>query len=269
MKKHLTTIAIAIMGIIILQNCKKGNNPPAPTATKTYFDFLKNTQWVGTLDRSGYQYPPPCCLRINADTTIAVYAPFFFLVNNAWQTEDSLKGKISSIDSLPDGRAKLKINFNRLGDVDIYITDRKQLMGFSLNGNNVPFEASIFPEDVDINGTTWSGPSMGGGSFAYPDVSTISFASTGTYTEYSRNGKIMVDNNVQPVRISFHRKGAMVFMFGFNEAIGKAPSYFGVLMPSGKEMMVYSNAPEARLPNYTQTTAWYGPIGQTPIIVKQ
>lgn len=269
MKKYLIIVGVVIMVLSIFQGCKKDKTSSKSPGAGTYIDFLKNTQWVGTLDRSGYQYPPPCCLRINADTTIAVYAPFFFFVNNAWESEDSIKGKISTVDSLPDGRTKLKINFSRIGDVDIYITDRKQLLAVSPDGNKVPFEAFIFPEDVDINGTTWSGPSMGDGSFAYPDLSTISFSSTGIYTEYSKNGKIMVDNKIQPYRSSFHRKGAMVFMFGFNETNAKGPAYFGVLTPSGDQMMVYSNSPDARLPYYTQTHAWYGPIGVTPLITKR
>lgn len=269
MKKYLIMIAVGMLAISIIDGCKKDKSTSKLPGTATYIDFLMNTQWVGVLDRNGYQYPPPCCLRINADTTIAVYAPFFFLVNNAWESADSIKGKISSLDSLPDGRTKLKINFNRLGDVEIYITDRKQLMGVSSGGNKVPFEASIFPKDVDINGTVWSGPSMGDGSFAYPDLSSINFSSMGTYTEYTRNGKIMADNSVKPIRISFSQKGAMVFMYGFNETNNKEPQYFGVLTPSGDQMMVYSNSPDSRLPYYTQTYAWYGPIGATPVIKKQ
>lgn len=274
MKTRVILLLISIASATLLFNCKK-SNPASPSSqtSKTYFDFLKNTQWVGVLDGSGYQYAPPCCLRVNADTTLAVYAPFAFWINNAWEYVDSLKGKISNIDSLPDGRTKIKINFNYLGDVEIYITDRQTLTGYSQDANKqVPFEAEIFPKDVDVGGTTWSGPVMTDQSatgFAYPDVSSVSFSGNKLFTTYTRNGKIMADNSLKVIEISYTQKGAMVFFYGFNETNNIEPAYFGVLKPSGDAMMVYSGSSNARLPNYVQTTAWYGPIGVTPVINKQ
>jgi hypothetical protein len=261
---------------VILFSCKK-NNPVSPPLqqSKTYFDFLKNTQWVGTLDESGYEYAPPCCLRVNADTTIAVYAPFFFFVNNIWESVDSIKGKINSIDSLPDGRTKVKISFNYLADVEIYITNRETLTCISPDANKpVPFNAEIFPKEILIKGSTWSGPVMTGvgptqGMVAYPDLSTVSFLADKTATSYHRNGKLVTYTNLTPVEISYTQIGAMVSMYGFNETNSKQVAYFGVLLPSGDKMMVYSGSADARLPYYTQTIAWYGPLGVTPIINKQ
>jgi hypothetical protein len=273
MKKYIILIAVGMMVISILPGCKKGNNPSPSSTSKTYFDFLKNTQWVGTLDRSGYEYPAPCCLRINADTTIAVYAPFFFLVNNVIETADSIKGKINSIDSLPDGRTRIKIKFNYISDVEIYFTNRKNLICISTDANKpIPFQAEIFPNEVLLKGTTWSGPIMTEQSatgYAYPDLSDVSFLADKTATSYHRNGKLITDTGLTPVELSYSQKGAMVFLFGFDETNSKEPAYFGMLLPSGDKMMIYSGSQDARLPYYTQTIAWYGPLGVTPVINKQ
>jgi len=273
MKRHLIIMATVLLTAILF-SCKKSNPTPSPLQTsKTYFDFLINTQWVGTLDRSGYQYAPPCCIRVNADTTIAVYAPFIFLINNALQYADSIKGKINSMDSLPDGRTKIKIKFNYIGDVEIYITNREQLTSNYPDINKpTPFVAVIFPKEVDVKGSTWSGPVMTGQSatgFAYPDLSRVIFSADKPVTIYTRDGLYCADNDKKVVEMGYSQKGAMVFFYGFDETNGKEPRYFGVLLPSGDKMMIYSGATEARLPYYTQTTPWYGPLGVTPIIDKQ
>ena len=75
-----------------LTACKKSGNI-LPMAQKSYTDFLKNTEWVGVLDRNGYHYPPPCCLRFNADNSITVYAPFWFNTNGVYVTPDSIREK--------------------------------------------------------------------------------------------------------------------------------------------------------------------------------
>ena len=273
MKKHLIIIA-TILSTVIPFSCKKSNNPaPSPSTSNTYFDFLKNTQWVGILARSGYQYAPPCCIRVNADTTIAVYASFIFLINNALQYVDSIKGKINSMDSLPDGRTKIKIKFNYIGDVEIYITNREQLTSNYPDINKpTPFEAVIFPKEVDVKGSTWSGPVMTGQSatgFAYPDLSRVIFSADKPVTIYTRNGLYCADNDKKVVEMGYSQKGAMVFFYGFDETNDLVPRYFGVLLPSEDKMMIYSGSMDARLPYYTQSTPWYGPLGVTPIIDKQ
>lgn len=257
-------------------SCKKSNNPLPPASTaKTYVDFLINTQWVGTLDRNGYNYPPPCCMRVNPDTTVAIYAPFFFGTGGTYQTPDSIKGKITSIDSLADGRTRIKINFPSINvtDHEIYITNRQNLMSSSADPRKAPgFSAIIFTKEVSLKGTTWSGPVMTGGGptqgiVAYPDMSVNVF--TENATRYYRSGRLMADNGGTIIEASYVQKGAMIFMFGFNETNNKLPVYFGVLLPSGDKMMVHSSSPDARLPYYFQTIYWYGLPGFTPILNKQ
>lgn len=118
---------------------------------------------------------------------------------------------------------------------------------------------------------TGSGPTVG--MVAYPDLSTIAFGKTAT--SYTRNGAVVL---VQPtpqipspgvLEVAYKKIGAAVFMSGYNENGLYLYDYFGVLLPGNDRMMVYSGATGARLPYYTQTIAWYGPIGQTPVIEKQ
>ena len=70
-------------------------------------------------------------------------------------------------------------------------------------------------------------------------------------------------------KASYQKQRAMVRMTGFNESNAYLIDYFGVLLPGNDRMMVYSGATGARLPYYTQTIPWNGPIGQTPIIERQ
>jgi len=275
-------LLVVFAGIAISFSACKKNGNSLLTSPTNYADFLKNTEWVGVLDRSGYHYPPPCCLRFNADNTITVYAPFWFNNGGVFVVADSLKGKINSIDSLPDTRTSIKVTFPHINDQTIYITDRKKLIGISADPNKPPtFQLEIFPVNgVSVKGTTWSGPLISGsgpssGSYAYPDLSTISFLANKNVTSYSRNGQPIP---AQPtpqfpapgaLEVAYQQKGAMVFMSGYKENGIIIMDYFGVLLPSGDKMMVHSGSHEARLPNYLQTIAWYGPIGVTPIIIKK
>jgi hypothetical protein len=118
-----------------------------------------------------------------------------------------------------------------------------------------------------------TGPGPTAGMTAYPDLSTITFGKN--TTSYVRNGAIVP---AQPtpqapapgvLEVAYRKIGAVVFMSGYNENGMYLYGYMGVLLPGNEKMMVYSGAPGARLPNYLQTIAWYGPIGQTPIIEKQ
>lgn len=267
--------------ITTLSACKKSGTI-LPAAQKNYADFLKNTEWVGVLDRNGYHYPPPCCLKFNPDNTITIYAPFWFNDNGVYVTPDTIRGKINSIDSLPDERTAVKVNFPYLNDQTIYITNRQKLIGISSDPNKpVTFQLEIFPASgISVKGTTWSGPLMSGGGaasgqYAYPDLSSIGFLGNKNATVYYRNGNLMP---AQPtpqapapgvLEAAYLQQGAMVFMSGYKENGIILMDYFGVLLPSGDKMMVHSGSQEARLPNYLQTIAWYGPIGATPVIIKK
>lgn len=270
MKAFLKTF-ITILFVILIISCKKSNDS-APSATESYYDFLINTQWVGTLHGNTFQYPPPCCIRINSDTTIAVYGPFQFITNNDWQYTDSIKGKISSIDSLPDGRTLVKIKFNFIDDVEIYISDRKTLSSTTVGLNKYnPFQAELFNNNLDIKGTTWSGHVITesgptNGMNAYPDLSSVTFMADKSVTRYHRGGQLISNTDLTPLESLYSQKGAMILMYGFNETNNELPTYFGVLLPSGDKMMVFSRENSSRLPYYSQTPAWYGPIGVTPII---
>jgi hypothetical protein len=278
MKKIIVIIMFITAGFAA---CKKSGITP-PTSPKNYADFLKNTEWVGVLDRNGYHYPPPCCLKFNADNTITVYAPFWFNDNGVYVTPDSINGKIKSIDSLPDERTSIKVSFPYINDQTIYITNRQKLISVSTDPNKpTTFQLELFPvQGISVKGTTWSGPLMSGsgaasGQFAYPDLSSIVFLGNKDVTVYYRNGQPVP---AQPTPQSpgpgaleavYQQRGAMVFMSGYKENGIILMDYFGVLLPSGDKMMVHSGSPEARLPNYLQTIAWYGPIGATPIIHKK
>jgi hypothetical protein len=276
--KRLASVIILLLSIA---SCKKGGNvlPPSP---KNYADFLKNSEWVGVLDKNGYHYPPPCYLRFNIDNTVTVYAPFWFNDNGVYVTPDSIRGTINSIDSLPDERTAIKATFPYIKDQTIYITKREKLICVSADPNKpVTFQLEIFPSaGISVKGTTWSGPIMTGsgptsGQHAYPDLSSIAFLGNKNSTVYYRNGQ-PVPSQPTPqspapgiLEVAYQQKGAMVFMMGYKENGIILMDYFGVLLPSGDKMMVHSGSHEARLPNYLQTIAWYGPIGVTPIIEKK
>lgn len=275
MKNYILIIAISLS----LSACKKGGVTP-PTSLN-YVDFLKNSEWVGVLDRNGYHYPPPCCLKFKSDSAITVFAPFWFNVNGVYETPDSIHGKITSIDSLADGRIRIAVNFPYINDQTIYITNRAQLESISSAPNMpVTFKLELFPAaGFSVKGTEWSGPLItsgpAAGPYAYPDLSSIGFLADRNVTVYYRNGQ-PVPRQPTPqspgpgvLEMAYQQKGAMVFMSGYKENGIILMDYFGVLLPSGDKMMVHSGSQEARLPNYLQTIPWYGPIGVTPVILKK
>lgn len=276
------TVIICAAAVLLWSSCKKdtgsGTTTPAP---KAFADFLKNTQWVGTLDKGGYQYAPPCCLRFSSTDKFVIYAPFFFPVSGGGFTaKDSLTGRILSIDSLPDGRTSVKTSIEMLNETILYISDRKSMTSSTTSVSKPnPFKCELFTAgNSSVKDTRWSGPLMTGGPtsgfFAYPDLSSIGFLTDGT-SVYYRNG-VLVPAQPTPqlpnpgvLKVGYLQYGAMVFMSGYNETNLKIVDYFGVLMPDGTKMMVHSGSADSRLPYYLQTIAWYGPIGTTPVINKQ
>ncbi|MEO5564188.1 MAG: hypothetical protein ABIR18_12155 [Chitinophagaceae bacterium] len=279
MKKYLILIGCIVIG---LAACEKKGGVTSPAPQQGYAGFLKNTEWVGVLNGNGYQYPPPSCMKFNPDNTITVFAPFWFNVNGVFESVDSIKGKIKSIDSLADGRTRIAVNFPYINDQLIDITDRKRLTCVKADLSNWTFQLELFPTTgISVKGTTWCGPLLPGavpgpGAFAYPDLSSIQFLGNKDVTVYYKDGQIVP---AQPtpqgpsgggaLEAAYLQKGAMVFMSGYKENGIILMDYFGVLMPSGDKMMVHSGSGHARLPNYIHTSAPYGPIGATPIIHKQ
>jgi hypothetical protein len=275
MKQILLMMAV----ICWLAGCgkDKGNTP---AVQQSVADFIKNTEWVGTLDGNGFQYRPPCCLKFYANNTFTMYSLFVFFPNGVEERRDSITGTITSIDSLPDGRARITTNittsFNGGSTQWIYVTDRKKLQGVSSGQSTETFSLDLFPaKGISVHGT-WRGPA---GSiydrytYAYPDLTTIAFLDSETppATYYSRNGQtvLLTPPNV-PLKSVYQQKGARVYFAGCNESRGTGDisiiPYFGVLLPSGDKMMVHSLDTYARLPNYINTNQPYGPNGITPVI---
>jgi hypothetical protein len=262
-------------------SCKKNGNDIQPPPTSSS-DFIKNTEWVGTLDRRGFQYRPPCSLKFNADNTFFMYSNFVFFPNNVETRRDSISGTIMSIDSLPDGRTRITTNinttFNPITTNYIYISNRNKLSGISADATQPPtFELEIFPAaGVSVFGTHWHGPLWPGSlspvPYAYPDLSNIHFQPDGINTVYTENNQpVLYSQNTQLQHI-YKQTGARVYMSGYKYLSGGAAipvnNYLGIFLPSGDAMMVDSYSPDARLPNYIYTNAPYGPNGVTPIIYK-
>lgn len=277
----MKTIVIITAVAFLLAGCEKdkGNTP---AVQQSFADFLKNTEWVGTMDGNGFQYRPPCSLKFNSDNTFNMYSIFLFFPNGVEERRDSIIGTISSIDSLPDGRARITTNittsFNGGSTQTIYITDRQKLQGISSNQSTVMFQLSLFPATgFSVHGT-WRGPAgtiYDHYTYAYPDLSTISFLDSETppASYYSRNGQpVLLTPNVELKKI-YQQKGARVYFAGCNETRGTGDismvPYFGVLLPSGDKMMVHSLDFYARLPNHINTSQPYGPNGVTPIIQRE
>jgi hypothetical protein len=277
MNKFSILIGCIVIG---LAACDK-DKVTSPAPQQSYADFLKNTEWVGVLDGNGYHYPPPCYLKFKPDNIITVFAPFYFNVNGNYESRDSINGKINSIDSLPDGRTRIAVNFPFINDQLIHITNRKNLTCVYADLSRPTFQLELFPSaGVSVKGTTWSGPLMNStgpasGYYAYPDLSSIHFLGNKDVTVYYKNGQIVPGQPTPQspgggaLEVAYRQQGAMVFMSGYNENGIILMNYFGVLLPSGDKMMVHSVAQGSRLPYYSQTIPWYGPIGVTPVILKQ
>ena len=274
MKKLLTLFAAII---ISLASCKKDSGS---SNDNSFEDFLLKSQWVGVMDRAGYQFAPPVSIRFTPDNSMVIYAPFFLTENGTTILRDSIVGNILSIEKTPDDKTtavKSKLEF--YGEVTVSIHDRKTLSLSSTNINKpILLELELYPHTgFSLNGTRWSGPVMSGpgpqaGMVAYPDLSTIGFDQSTSY--YHRNGAIVKEQPTPQIptpgelRVIYKQIGAVVYMSGYNENGMLLPPYFGVLKPGNDQMMVFSGAIGSRLPYYTQTIAWYGPAGITPVINK-
>jgi hypothetical protein len=264
--------------IIAISSCKKNSGPGS--SNDEFKDFLLSSQWVGVLDRNGYQFAPPATLRFKSANSFVIYAPFFLLQNGNFVTRDSLTGEVKNIEELSDGvTVDVKTQMDHYGDITLQIKDRKTLKAISTDQNKpVPFELEFYTgAGFSVEGTRWSGPVMNGpgptaGMVAYPDVSTIGFGNGTTY--YHRNGAIVMAQPTPQIpapgelRVTYKQIGAAIFMSGYSENGLLLIPYFGVLQPGNDKMMVFSAASGSRLPYYTQTIPWYGPIGQTPVIGK-
>ncbi|MBL0743700.1 hypothetical protein [Chryseolinea lacunae] len=274
--KHPLLNAAAIV-FLMLASCKD-DTPVNPTTKNDFKSFIKNTEWVGTLDGNGYEYRLPVSLKFNDDNTFTLYSLFVFFTDGVEETRDSITGPIISIDSLPDGRMHIATNINTsfrpITTTSLYITDRKEVMGLSSDPNELPtFQAELFPaEGISANGE-WTGPARTspGANNAYPDLSTITFLANESVpvTYYRRQGQPVQFANTQ-LRVVYQQKGARVYMDGYDESRngGSRVPYFGVLLPSGNKMMVHSRDVYARLPHYVYTNEPYGPNGVTPTIVR-
>lgn len=273
-----TLLILSTFLIVAFASCKKSTGPGS--SNDKFQEFLQKSQWVGVLDRNGYQFAPPAYLRFKSANSFVIYAPFFFLQNGNWTTRDSITGEIKNIQELPDGiTVDVKSQMEQYGEVTLTITERKTLKAISGDPNKpVLFELQLYPDaGFSVEGTRWSGPVMSGpgptaGMVAYPDLSTIGFDKNTTY--YHRNGAIVMAQPTPQIptpgelKVLYKQMGAAIFMSGYSENGHLLIPYFGVLTPDNKKMMVFSAATGSRLPYYTQTIPWYGPIGQTPVIGK-
>lgn len=270
--KKLTLCSLCLA--VVLAACSSDDDANAPQGAK---EFPHDTEWVGVLDRNGYQYPPPAYLRFKENDKLVVYAPHFFVEDGTLIRPDSINGSLTSITEVDDATIDVKADIEHYGEVTMTIKDKRTLTAISTNANKpVPFTLELYDTPLaSLSGSIWSGPVMTGsgptvGMVAYPDLSTIVFDQFDTY--YGRGGRLFEMTPQTPGNLAksgYQKKRAMVFMRGFNETNALLIDYFGVLLPGNDKMMVYSGVSGARLPYYTQTIPWNGPIGQTPIIEKQ
>ncbi len=266
---------IMIIACMALAGCASDSDN-GPSAGK---DFPQGTQWVGVLDRAGFQYAPPATLRFKDDNKLVIYSPAFFIEGDNFVRPDSLNGVVTSVTEVDASTVEVKTDVEHYGVLTMTIKDKQKLTAISQDASKpVPFTLEIYdPQNFSLIGTVWSGPVMTGtgptvGMVAYPDLSTINFAAS--VTTYKRGGVIATHEKpgqpkLEPIESGYKRIGAAVFMYGYDESNMYSFSYFGVLLPGNTKMMVYSGVTGARLPYYAQTIPWYGPIGQTPIIERQ
>ena len=279
MKKLIHLILLAVLTTGILISCKKSGNSLQPPPG-TFAEFLKNTEWVGTLNGSGYEYRPPCSLKFNADNTYTMYGIFVFFTNGGETYKDSINGAIQKIDTLADGRVRITTdiatNFNGGATKYLYVTDNNKIQGVDAGVTTETFQLSLFPAAGTTVSGSWRGVPWKGG-YSYPDITTILFDNAKSVTHYIRNG-VAVQESAEPTSpilgAVYAQKGARVYFLGYNDQNpppgygGRIVPYFGVLMPSGDKMMIHSISAYSRLPNYVNTNEPYGPNGQTPVIEK-
>ncbi len=271
---------IRIMCCIIIfglwGGCKKSNQ--SLVGSTGY--FFANTEWTGTCHTISQQYDKPCYLRFNGDTSVSVYSLFNFQLGGSFVPTDSTRGKISLIDSLPDGRLSITVTFYETGDQEVLVIAGQKLM----SGGTAPSTYNSFVPTLEkcpavipsLKGTSWSSKIMidngpTNGMYAYPDLATFAFGDNSQ--EFTRNGHIITytpTDNLQLLLTEYKQVGSRVYLSGFNETSGLLVGYFGVLSPAGDLMWVDSRSTlAARLPNYLQTIYWYGPPGVAPTIYKQ
>ena len=272
-------IQLTLIVTTIFASCKKTGNTLQPPPG-TVADFPKNTEWVGTLDGSGFQYRPPCSLKFNADNTFTMYGIFVFFPNGVETFKDSITGSIEKTDTLSDGRIRMTTNiatsFNGGATKYLYITDKKKIQGVDAAVSVETFQLALFPAAGASVSGNWRGVSWKGG-YAYPDLSSVIFDNAKSVTHYSKNGAA-VQESAEPTSAVlgavYKQIGARVYFYGYNETNpppgygGRTVPYFGVLLPTGDKMLVHSMNGFARLPNYVYTNEPYGPNGQTPTINK-
>jgi hypothetical protein len=285
--KHLIVIACLFTAIILLIGCgKEKAKNPGGTGGKASAYFFENTEWTGVMNSYGQEYQQPCYLRFNGDTTVSVYALFYWVLDGVHLSYyDSAVGKITSIDTLTQGMTTVKVNFTFTSDQQVYtITNKKTLKGGSI-ATSTAFYYNVFSPTLElcpavipsIAGSTWKTDKITGlgpaaGMNAYPDLNDFSFSSDGSRsTIYYRNGKIVTFTDPTQVKqYVYYQFGSRVYFAGYNETTDKLIPYFGVLSPDGKTIWADSrNHTDGRLPNYLQTHNWYGDAGTTPNTHKQ
>jgi hypothetical protein len=282
MLRDVKILSSFFFSLLLLVSCSK--NSGSGGGGGDIKQFLANSQWVGVLSQNGYQYAPPASIRFKPGDSLVIYAPFYLTTGAVSNWRDSLRGKVTAIDEMADGKTVVvKTSLEHFGDVELNFTDRKTVTANAPDPTNpnrpLNFQMEIYGEkNFSLENTLWSGPIMTGagptqGLPAYPDLSAIGFGKN--YAYYMRNGTIVPEQPTPQIptpgelKIACKQVGAVVFMFGYNENVHAIIPYMGVLLPDNKRMMVFSSSGTARLPNYLQTIAWYGPIGQTPIIEKK
>ncbi len=191
-----------------------------------FADFIKNTEWVGTCDGNGFEYPPPCALKFNSDNTFTMYSHFVFFPNGVETRTDSITGNIQSIDDLSDNVTRITTDINTtfrpVATNYIDITDRKQIVGMSSDATQPPtFQMDIFPANgISVYGTHWKGPewhsTVTDKSYAYPDLNNINFQTDGINTTYSFNGQPVYLSQNTPLQHIYQQNGSRIYMSGYS-----------------------------------------------------
>lgn len=274
--KKLTVFFFSFV-LLTFVSCKKEDTSPSDQSGS----FPLNTQWTGTMYLVGRQFAEPCFLKINADKTISIYSFFSFIDNNNIIEKDSITVTITNIEQA-NGDINLGIEFPDFSSIletgTLVIKDEQSINYTGANGN-FGLYLNKFPDQKFSTEGEWAGPVMEGryeGRNAYPDLSSIVFAADGS-TTYLRQGEV-ADYGVPQasdyyiIKGVYQQKGPMVWMDGYNEQSNKMIPYFGVFLASGDTLLVSSrDFLNGRLPTkingYTDNP--YGPVGYTPMIIRQ
>jgi hypothetical protein len=286
--KNATPIFVTLITIVsIILGCSP-NNSPSPAAPKSN-SLFDGTEWVGTYHPGNTQFPFPTCLKFKGDTVVTAYALFLFITETSEIELDSLRGKITKIDSVTTaGLTTVDIYFPVTSQqITFYLQDKTTMRG--ITDRELYHLSLVEGEAPSLAGTSWHGPkdSRPGGSFYYPDLTGIHFdAPLGPEKNvfnqsFTRGGSpVSLDGVVggssepeTPLTSVCNQKGSILYFSGYNEDerqkgfVGTVP-YFGVLLADGNTMLVNSRSHTARLPNYINTNEPYGPNGVTPSMVR-